>query len=64
MIQRDYVTEWREHAPWVTDAQVEQDLVICRALIEIFQDANRSISSEPARSCRLDTGSRMAQTGS
>ncbi len=36
MIPRDYVTEWRAHAPWVQDFQVEQDLVICRALIEIF----------------------------
>jgi hypothetical protein len=40
LIAKDYVTEWRGHAPWVTDAQVEPDLVICRALIEIFQDAN------------------------
>ncbi len=36
MIPRDYITEWRAHAPWVQDAQVEQDLVICRALVEIF----------------------------
>lgn len=26
MIPRDYVTSWRAHAPWATDAQVEQDL--------------------------------------
>jgi predicted nucleotidyltransferase component of viral defense system len=38
MIPRDYVTEWRAHAPWVQDLQVEQDLVICRALIAIFSD--------------------------
>lgn len=37
MIPRDYITEWREHAPWITDAQVEQDLVISRALVEIFR---------------------------
>lgn len=37
MIPKDYITEWREHAPWVQDAQVEQDLVISRALIEIFR---------------------------
>jgi predicted nucleotidyltransferase component of viral defense system len=37
MIARDYITEWRDHAPWVADAQVEQDLVISRALVEIFQ---------------------------
>ena len=36
MIPRDYITEWRDQAPWVDDAQVEQDLVISRALIDIF----------------------------
>ena len=36
MIPRDYITEWRDHAPWVQDFQVEQDLVISRALIAIF----------------------------
>ena len=37
MIPKDFITEWREQAPWVTDAQVEQDLVISRALVEIFK---------------------------
>jgi len=36
MIPRDYITEWRMYAPWVQDFQVEQDLVICRALVGIF----------------------------
>jgi predicted nucleotidyltransferase component of viral defense system len=36
LIPRDYITEWRAQAPWVQDIQVEQDLVICRALVEIF----------------------------
>lgn len=36
MIPRDYITEWRSEAPWVEDYQVEQDLVVSRALIEIF----------------------------
>ena len=36
MIPRDYITEWRANAPWVSDIQVEQDLVICRALVGIF----------------------------
>ena len=36
MIPRDYVTAWRTRAPWVQDAQVEQDLVLSRALVEIF----------------------------
>ena len=37
MIPRDYITSWRVHAPWATDAQVEQDLVIGRALVELFR---------------------------
>ncbi|MXV96161.1 MAG: nucleotidyl transferase AbiEii/AbiGii toxin family protein [Gemmatimonadetes bacterium] len=36
MIPRDYITSWRIHAPWATDAQVEQDLVVSRALVELF----------------------------
>jgi predicted nucleotidyltransferase component of viral defense system len=36
MIPRDYITEWRTQAPWIQDYQVEQDLVISRALVEIF----------------------------
>ena len=36
MIPRDYITEWRAEVPWVEDIQVEQDLVISRALVDIF----------------------------
>ncbi|HVB33795.1 MAG TPA: nucleotidyl transferase AbiEii/AbiGii toxin family protein [Patescibacteria group bacterium] len=36
MIPHDYISEWRAVAPWVQDFQVEQDLVISRALVEIF----------------------------
>jgi predicted nucleotidyltransferase component of viral defense system len=36
VIPRDFITEWRTHAPWVSDLQVEQDLVISRALVELF----------------------------
>ena len=38
MIPRDYITAWRQQAPWVQDVHVEQDLVISRALVEIFSD--------------------------
>ena len=38
MIPQAYITEWRNKAPWPEDAQVEQDLVIERALIEIYSD--------------------------
>ena len=36
MIPRDYITAWRAQAPWIPDFQVEQDLVISRALVLIF----------------------------
>jgi predicted nucleotidyltransferase component of viral defense system len=36
LIPRDYITAWRESAPWVEDIQIEQDLVICRALVAIY----------------------------
>jgi predicted nucleotidyltransferase component of viral defense system len=38
MIPRSYIAQWREHAPWRSNAQVEQDLIISRALVEIFSD--------------------------
>jgi predicted nucleotidyltransferase component of viral defense system len=38
VIPRDYITSWRPQAPWVQDIQVEQDLVICRALVELFSN--------------------------
>ena len=36
MIPRAEIIEWRKEAPWTQNAQVEQDLVISRALVEIF----------------------------
>ncbi len=36
MIPRDHITEWRANAPWITDRQAEQDLVISRALVELL----------------------------
>jgi predicted nucleotidyltransferase component of viral defense system len=36
VIPRDYITEWRSEAPWIRNDQVEQDLMISRALVEIF----------------------------
>lgn len=36
MIPKDFITEWRDRAPWILDRQVEQDLVISRALVELF----------------------------
>ena len=36
MIERDFIVAWRESAPCPPDAQVEQDLVLSRALVEIY----------------------------
>ena len=36
MISKAYITEWQQHAPWPDPSMVEQDLVICRALVDIF----------------------------
>ncbi len=38
MIPSAYITEWRSFAPWHTNEQVEQDLIIGRALIEIYSE--------------------------
>ncbi len=38
MIPQAFITEWSNTTPWQTNEQVEQDLVICRALVEIFSD--------------------------
>jgi hypothetical protein len=39
MIPRAHITAWRSQAPWPTDAQIEQDLVLTRALTEIFKQS-------------------------
>lgn len=38
MIPKPDIAKWQEHAPWKQFYQVEQDLVISRALVEIFSD--------------------------
>lgn len=44
MIPFDFISGWRETAPWIQDSQVEQDLVMSRALVEIFTASERSSS--------------------
>lgn len=36
MIREQAIVEWRRSAPWTVDWMVEQDLVISRALVEIY----------------------------
>lgn len=38
MIPVDFIAEWRERAPWLHSSQVEQDLVISRALVMLYQN--------------------------
>ena len=36
MIPSSYLQEWSTHAPWPDSRQIEQDLIICRALCDLF----------------------------
>ena len=38
MIPSNHIIEWSEFAPWITNEQVEQDLIISRSLVELFSD--------------------------
>ena len=38
MISTNAIIQWRQYAPWVFQSQVEQDLVLSRALVSIFQN--------------------------
>ena len=39
MIPRAHIVAWRQVAPWISDAQVEQDLIMSRALVAIFENS-------------------------
>jgi predicted nucleotidyltransferase component of viral defense system len=39
MVPRRYIDEWKRFAMWQEDAQVEQDLVIEKILLELFNDS-------------------------
>lgn len=52
MIPFDYITEWRAEAPWAMEAQVEQDLILSRAVVSMFAEsevASRHAKVHPAR---------------
>ena len=38
MIPRAQITEWGSRAPWPTDADIEQDLILSRLMVEIAKD--------------------------
>ena len=39
MIPQAYIAAWRKFAPWPDDAQIEQDLILSRALVALFSTA-------------------------
>lgn len=36
MIPLDFISEWKKYTPWPQSYQIEQDLIISRALVEMF----------------------------
>jgi len=46
VIPRAFIDRWRSHAPWRSDAQVEQDLLICRALVNDLLPADTDYDFE------------------
>jgi hypothetical protein len=40
VIPLDYITEWRTEAPWIMTSQVEQDLMLSRALVEMLTESS------------------------
>lgn len=38
MIPQAYITEWQNAVPWQSDAQIEQDLILNRVLVNIFKN--------------------------
>ena len=38
MIPKEHIIEWKATVPWNEISMVEQDLIICRALVAIYND--------------------------
>jgi len=38
MIPQAHIIEWQHTAPWVSDEQIEQDLILCRILVELYKN--------------------------
>ena len=38
MIPEDFIEGWRKIVPWQMDEQIEQDLIISRALVDLYND--------------------------
>jgi len=38
VIPQPFITEWSARAPWRSDGQIEQDLILSRLIVEIAND--------------------------
>ena len=38
MIPQNHIIEWKNSAPWQDNAQVEQDLILSRAIVAIYSN--------------------------
>lgn len=38
MVPQRYIDRWNDFVPWPEPRQVEQDLILCRAMVDIFSD--------------------------
>jgi predicted nucleotidyltransferase component of viral defense system len=59
VIPSDYIAEWRAQAPWATDSQVEQDLILSRAVVAMYSESDvaRGLAFRGATAlCKLHLG--------
>ena len=57
MLPRAEILAWRAgHAPWADEDDVEQDLLLTRALCDVFADRSSVAPGRMTRSCQ---GSRL-----
>ena len=49
---RAAIQQWSKHALWIDNARIEQDLIICRALVAIF--SYKFLVSSWRQTCRGD----------
>ena len=38
MIPTNFITEWAQVVSWPLPVQIEQDLIICRAIVELYSE--------------------------
>ena len=46
------IQAWRSQAPWADEADIEQDLIITRALLQLFDPATQAAAALPVERSR------------